>query len=85
MEKFEFTACSDEDYMKYEESILHGDKRVCSQIDKFTHLNKGVGVAFGMSIRQNKKVIYPIIMSDLSDDKKLEILNLIFPPDKMYI
>ena len=85
MEKYEFTECSEEEYVKYIEAILHGDKKITSRVDKFKPLNRGVGVAFGYSNKEALKVIFPIIMSDLNDDKKLEILNLIFPPNKMYM
>ena len=80
MEKYEFTECSDEEYLKYQEAVSNGDEKVLAQVQKFFHgKNSGVTTAFAMGIKEDLKIIYPIIMSNLSDDKKLEILNLIFP------
>lgn len=78
LKKNNIKRCSKEDFERYEHLFKQHDRKVRDAVQKYFHI-RAVNIAFSHPAYELRYFVYPIIMSDKSEEEIVRLLDLLSP------
>lgn len=76
--------CSKKEFERYERLLEQEDKELLDTIQKYNHIG-AVNLAFSHPAYSMRYYVYPIIMSNKSEEEIIRLLKLLIPKDFAYL